>query len=181
MVNRVGQPEPTSLARVSMCSNAQTRVCHVRHVGTVNLHAVSGSSRIRRWLLGPVSALACGVTLSGAPVAVRQTEGAVHGFLALRTLEGATIADGDLIQFAEGDRVTTRLVFRFKDGSLHDETALYSQRREFRLLGDHLVQSGPSFPHPLDMTIEPGGNVVVRYTDDRRETKTAVEHLDLPP
>ena len=80
------------------------------------------------------------MTLSAETVVVRHTEGIVHGFLALRTLDGTTIADGDLIQFARGNRVTTRLVFHFKDGSLHDETAVYSQRREFRLLSDHLVQ-----------------------------------------
>jgi len=32
-----------------------------------------------------------------APVAVRHTEGLVHGFLVLRTLAGDTLADGDLI------------------------------------------------------------------------------------
>jgi hypothetical protein len=54
-------------------------------------------------------------------------------------LEGDTLADGDLIQVAHGDRVTCRLVFHFKDGSIHDETAVFSQRRNFRLLSDHLV------------------------------------------
>src|SRR5688500_15666463 len=36
--------------------------------------------------------------LAAEPVAVRYTEGIVHGFLALRTLDGKTIADGDLLQ-----------------------------------------------------------------------------------
>jgi len=62
--------------------------------------------------------------VAGEPVAVRYTEGLVHGFLVLRTLEGKALADGDLLQAARGDRVTTRLVFRFKDGSTHDETAI---------------------------------------------------------
>jgi hypothetical protein len=72
--------------------------------------------------------------MSAGPVAVRQAEGLVHGFLVLRTLAGDTLADGDLIQVARGDRVTSRLVFRFKDGSVHDETAVFSQRRNFRLM-----------------------------------------------
>src|SRR5436190_1138163 len=84
--------------------------------------------------------------LQGQPVAVRHTEGIVHGFLALRRLDGTSIADGDLIQRARGSRVTTRLVFRFKDGSVHDETAVFSERQRFRLLSDHLVQKGPAFP-----------------------------------
>jgi hypothetical protein len=38
-------------------------------------------------------------------VGVRYTEGLLHGFLVLRTLEGKTLAVGDLTQTAEGDRV----------------------------------------------------------------------------
>jgi hypothetical protein len=43
------------------------------------------------------------------PVAVRHVEGLVHGFLVLRTLEGKFLAEGDLIQIADGDRVTSKL------------------------------------------------------------------------
>src|ERR1700757_655591 len=43
--------------------------------------------------------------MAAAPVAVRHTEGLVHGFLVLRTLSGDTLADGDLIQIARGYRV----------------------------------------------------------------------------
>lgn len=50
-------------------------------------------------------------TALSAQVPVRHQEGLVHGFLALRTLQGETIADGDLIQNVRGDRVTSRLVF----------------------------------------------------------------------
>ena len=106
----------------------------------------------------------------------------MHGFLALRTLDGALLADGDLIQTAHGERVTARLIFRFKDGSIHDETAVFSQRRVFRLISDHLVQKGPTFPQAIDMTIDAvKGDVVVRYSDDHGEQKTESEHLDLPP
>jgi hypothetical protein len=119
---------------------------------------------------------------SGEPVAVRYTEGIVHGFLALRTTDGKTLADGDLIQTARGSHVTTRLVFRFKDGSLHDETAIFEQGRVFRLLSDHLVQKGPAFPQPLDMKIDAStGEAVVRYTDDDGEAKTETEHFDVTP
>ena len=120
--------------------------------------------------------------MSAAPVAVRHTEGLVHGFLVLRTLAGETLADGDLTQIARGDRVTSQLVFRFKDGSVHDETAVFSQRRNFRLLNDHLVQKGPAFPHPMEVSIDGStGQVTVRSTDDDGKEKVATEHLDLPP
>ena len=120
--------------------------------------------------------------LSAEPVAVRFSEGIVHGFLALRTLDGAHVANGDLIQTARGDRVTTRLVFRFKDGSLHDETAVYSQRGHFKLVSSHLVQKGPTFKTPLDMTIDAAtGRVIVKYTNDKGEAKVEDETLELPP
>jgi len=131
--------------------------------------------------------LACAVLLQAgalpaAPVAVRHTEGVVHGFLVLRTLEGNALADGDLIQVARGDRVTSQLQFRFKDGSVHDETAVYSQRRSFRLLSYHLVQKGPAFQHPMEVSINGStGQVTVRYTDDDGKEKVASDRLQLPP
>lgn len=39
-------------------------------------------------------------TLPGAPVAVRHTEGLVHGFLVLSTMDGNRLAQGDLTQVA---------------------------------------------------------------------------------
>jgi hypothetical protein len=119
--------------------------------------------------------------LPGQTVVVRHPEGLVHGFLVLRTLDGTPLADGDLIQTARGDRVTTRLVFRFKDGSIHDETAVYSQRQRFRLMTNHLVQKGPTFPQPLDMSIDgSSGQVTVRYADDGKQ-KVETERIKVPP
>ena len=118
---------------------------------------------------------------SAEPIVVQHVEGLVHGFLALRSPEGNVLANGDLIQDARGDRVTSRLVFHFKDGSLNDETAVFSQRGHFRLLSDHLVQKGPAFAQPLDMTIDtPTGHVTVRYQNDHGEEKVEDEHLKLP-
>jgi hypothetical protein len=114
-------------------------------------------------------------------VTVRYAEGLAHGFLVLHSLEGERLASGDLIQAVHGDRVTSRLVFRFRDGSVHDETAVFSQRGHFRLISDHLVQRGPSFDHPLDATIDASsGQVTVRYQNDHHEDKAEAEHLDLP-
>ncbi len=124
--------------------------------------------------------LLASAVLSGEPVTVRHAEGIVHGFLALRTLDGVTIADGDLIQLARGTRVTARLTFRFTDGSLHDETAVFSQRGQFRLIHDRLVQKGPSFPHPIDMSIEPAAGIVRLRHFDEGGQKEEVKHLTLP-
>jgi hypothetical protein len=116
------------------------------------------------------------------PVPVRFAEGIVHGFLSLRTADGALVANGDLIQVARGDRVTSRLVFHFKDGSLRDETSVFSQRQSFRLISNHLVQKGPTFPRPLDLRIDCAtGQVTVHYTDDHGKEKVESERMKLPP
>jgi len=115
------------------------------------------------------------------PIAVKYPEGIAHGFLVLRTLDGKHLADGDLIQTARGDVVTSRIVLRFRDGSLHDETAVFTQRGHFRLVSDRLVQKGPAFPMPLEVSIDAAkGSVAVRY-EEKGEAKSLSERLDLPP
>jgi hypothetical protein len=99
----------------------------------------------------------------------------------LRTLEGDTLAVDDLIQTSHGNRVVSRLIFHFKDGSLDDETAVFSQIRTFRLISDRHVQKGSAFPHPIDVSIDTLRNQVrVRYTEGGNE-KVENDHLDLPP
>ena len=115
------------------------------------------------------------------PVAVRYMEGTVHGFLVLRGIDGKTLAAGDLIQVVKGDRLVSDLAFHFKDGSVDEETTVFSQQGNFRLLSDHHVQKGPSFPHPMDVSIDASsGQVTVRSTDGGKE-KVDTTHFDLPP
>src|ERR1700680_5156445 len=78
-------------------------------------------------------------------VGVHHAEGPLHGFLVLQTLEGKTLAAGDLIQNAAGDHVTTKLALRFQDGSVHEETTEFSQRDKFQVVKYHLVQKGRGF------------------------------------
>lgn len=117
-----------------------------------------------------------------SPVEVRYKEGLIHGFLVLSTLAGNPIAEGDLAQVAHGDRVTSQLVFRFKDGSRQEETTVFSQRGNFRLISYHLVQKGPAFKHATEVTVTAStGRVMVRYTEDDGKEKVENEHLTLPP
>jgi len=133
------------------------------------------------WLVVGVT-LAVAAVASADPVAVRHREGLTHGFLTLRTLNGKLLATGELTQHASGDRVTTRLTYRFKDGSTYDETTVFSQRSTFRLVSDRVVQKGPTFEQPLDMSIDAAsGQVTVRYKDDKGADKVESERLDLPP
>jgi hypothetical protein len=141
-------------------------------------------SRCSRALTG----LLCGIILflplllRAEQIAVHHLEGTVHGFLALSTMDGKILAPGDLIQVIRGNQVVSRLVFRFKDGSLDDETAIFTQRGSLRLVSDHHIQRGPAFPHPMDVLITCStGQVTVRFMDDHGHEKVEMDHLDLPP
>lgn len=118
--------------------------------------------------------------LSAESILVRYPEGTTHGFLALRTLEGKLLASGELTEVVHGDQVVSHLVFRFKDGSVDDDTAVFSQRGMFRLISDHHIQKGPSFPHASNVLVNAAtGQVTVRYKDKDHE-KMETDHLDLP-
>ena len=138
------------------------------------------SHRALGWaVVGVVLVLGC--TAAAEQVPVLYTEGLVRGFLVLRTLEGDTIAGGELKQLLREGRVTNQLTFRFKDGSIHDETAVFTQRRRFRLLSYRLVQKGPVFPVPMDVSIDGlGGQVAVRYRDEDGEEKVETGQQQLP-
>jgi hypothetical protein len=116
--------------------------------------------------------------LAADPVPVRRTQGTFHGFLVLKTPEGRTLATGDLVQVARGDRVTSRLTFHFRDGSLDDEVAIYTQHKVFQLISDHHIQRGPSFPKPLDMSIDARSGQI---TSRDKDQKIIQDHIDIDP
>lgn len=109
-------------------------------------------------------------------VKVHYIEGTQHGYLALRTEDGKRIATGELSQVVEGDHVRVRLVYRFLDGSVDDERALFTQKGTFRLLSDRHIQRGPSFPQPYDIAIDVAKNeVVTRPVGDKKRSATKPE------
>jgi hypothetical protein len=125
--------------------------------------------------------LSC-ASASASPVQVRYKEGSLHGFLVLSTLDGKAIAEGDLTQVPHGNQITSRLSYRFKDGSREEETVIFSQRGTFRLITYHLVQKGPAFQHATEVTIMAStGQVSVQSTDDDGKEKTFSERMKLPP
>lgn len=115
------------------------------------------------------------------PIPARHLEGTVHGFLVVHTLEGKQIATGELTQTIHGDRVSSRIVYRFKNGSLDDDIAEFSQRGVFRLIRDHHLQKGPSFPHPSDVSIETATGQITVHSWDGGKEKIATDHVDMPP
>jgi hypothetical protein len=116
-------------------------------------------------------------SLRAESVPVRYPQGSAHGFLAVKTAQGVVIATGDAMQVVHGDRVTSRVTFHFRDGSLDDEITVFSQRKVFRLLSDHHIQHGPSFPKPVDIFIDA---VTGQITSHTGEGKVNQDHLDLP-
>jgi len=115
-------------------------------------------------------------------VPVRYPEGSSHGFLSMKNPAGVIVASGDFIQTTRGTQVTVRLVYRFKDGSIDDDVAVFSQRGQFRLISDHHVQKGPAFDMPMETTVNvASGQVSVRYRDKHGQEKIENEQMELPP
>jgi hypothetical protein len=118
-----------------------------------------------------------------APVSVRYVEGVTHGFLVIRSPAGDVIAEGDLLQVVRPEGVQSRLVFRFRDGSIHEETAVFSQQRVFTLLGYTLRQQGPTFPMEMDVSLSRDGEkgrYQVRTRPPREDEERTSGEVDLP-
>jgi hypothetical protein len=137
--------------------------------------------RTVKWLKACGSIVLLAHLLMAEQVPVRHAEGRIHGFLVLRDLDDNILASGELTQLANGNRVSTELRFHFKDGSIQEETAVFSQRRTFQLLTYRLVQKGRAFQRPIDMSLNTStGQVIVRYADDEGKEKTITDRLKLP-
>ena len=136
-------------------------------------------------LLTGASAAACqqaAPRAESAGVAVRYSEGTVHGFLELRTAAGALLASGDLLQTVADGEVTSRLVFHFPDSSAFEETVKFTQHGVFAMQQYHLLQRGPAFANDLEVTLSRSGQYTVAtkaHKDGREKQYTGT--LDLPP
>jgi hypothetical protein len=120
--------------------------------------------------------------LAAAPVPVRFVEGSLHGFLVLSTSQEVLIASGDLLQVGRDGEVRSRLVFHFKDGSLLDETVVFTQRNVFTLQSYHLVQRGPAFPEDTEVSLERASGKYHVKTMSHKDGREKVRDgkLDLP-
>ena len=131
-----------------------------------------------RFFLFFLTAALLAANLHADPVPVRHPQGSAHGFVVLKTLEGKRLATGDMTQIVQGDRVTSRLLFHFREGSIDDDTTVFTQRGVFRLIRDHHIQRGPSFPKPMDVLVDA---LTGQITSRSKDGKTRHDHLDLPP
>jgi hypothetical protein len=134
-------------------------------------------------LLALIAVLLWPGTIAAAPIPVRFVEGISHGFLVLRTLNGELIAPGELVQTIRGSDVDSRMVFHFKDGSMFDETVIFSQDGVFTMQNYHLVQRGPLFPEDTEVRLDRSSGKYRVTTKSHKSGKEEVLEgaLDLPP
>ena len=144
---------------------------------------MSVTKAVMHGLLGLTMVLLWPWPLSAAPVAVRFSEGVTHGFLLLRTVDGGLIASGDLLQVGRGGKVESRMVFHFKDGSLFDETVVFTQQRVFAMQSYHLVQRGPAFAEDTEISLQrASGKYYVKTKSHKDGREEAIDGtLELPP
>lgn len=121
--------------------------------------------------------------LAAAPIPVRFPEGLTHGFLVLGTIDGGVLASGDLLQAGRDGKVESRMVFRFKDGSVFDETVVFTQKSVFTMQSYHLVQRGPAFSEDTEISLERATGKYRVKTKARKDGREEVLEgkLDLPP
>lgn len=122
----------------------------------------------------------CAVPLRGDTIAVRHVEGATHGFLVVRNMAGEPIAYGDMVQDTKDGVVQSRLTFRFKDGSLYDDTTIFSERRVFRVLSDHLIERGSSFKQPMETWLNAKTGEFKARTTDKGKDKVVSKKIKIP-
>jgi hypothetical protein len=145
---------------------------------------------MKRWIIGTTTIGLClilAILLQARPdtaaqVKVRFPEGLVHGFLVLHTLDGTFLANGDLRQVVKGGEVENRTAFHFKDGSLAEETTVYTQQQFFSMETYRSVQRGPSFPDDMEVLLERSGKYHVKTRAHKNgEEKVLDGTLELPP
>lgn len=134
--------------------------------------------KLARWAC--LVSLSLALTFADA-IPVKQRQGAMHGFLVLKSAEDKVIATGDQINEISGDSVRSRLTFHFRDGSLDDELTTFTQGKIFQLVSDHHVQKGPSFPELLDLAVDMKTKKVTWHEKSKNKEEVKSESMDLPP
>jgi hypothetical protein len=116
-------------------------------------------------------------------IAVHYQEGATHGSLNVKSLNGKEIGKGELTETVDGRRVSSKLTLNFANGSLYEETTDFSQDGVFRVLDYHMLQKGPSFRETLEMTIDAAKGVVTVHCDgqgDSCKNRDWTRHMQIP-
>ena len=64
---------------------------------------------------------------------------------------------------------TCSLVLHFRDGSIDDETAVFSQKGQVHLISGH--QKGTTILKPIDILVEGSGDVISYFLGDEGKEK----------
>ena len=147
------------------------------------LHRFTAFSTMPAFLCLLLAALlAAALPAQAAPVPVRFAEGMVRGFLELVDSRGKRIASGDYLQSARAGEIKCRTVLYFKDGSVHDETAFFTQKSSFIMQRYRLVQKGKAFETDIEVSLERKTGKYRVETKGRKGREKVLEgRLDLPP
>src|SRR5262245_13536859 len=97
--------------------------------GVVDAAALHFEVSGMRVLRCPIFVSIVAASLSADPVPVKRMQGFLHGFIVLKNPENQILASGDVTQLPTANGITTTMRLHFKDGSLYEETAAYSQRK----------------------------------------------------
>jgi hypothetical protein len=116
------------------------------------------------------------------PVKVRVPEGPLYSVVVLKSMSGTILAHGEASQTLAHGLVDSRLVFRFRDGSLFDETVVFSQRGAFEMVRYRLVQRGRSFPESAETAfVRASGQYTARLQKGADKAPDVREgRLDMP-
>ena len=125
-------------------------------------------------------ALGTALVASAEPVPVRHLQGFIHGFLVVKDVNDAVLGSGELVQVSSGARVTATLTLHLKDGSLYQETFVFSQQKVYKLLSYKQVLKGPAFKTQQTLTINANGSVSVVATEQDGKEKTINKQIALP-
>ena len=133
------------------------------------------------FVVAALLAITLGTAALAEPISVKHIQRPMHRFMVARSEAGKIIANGEFSQVVQGDEVTMRMIYRFVDGSIDDETTTYRQQGTFRLVRNHHVQKGAFFVKPVDFAVEAATGIATsRIEDENGKIHVESEHVDLP-
>jgi len=118
--------------------------------------------------------------LHADPVRVKLSQGSIDAYLLIRDESGKVIGTGESVNEPSGAAWRMKMMLKFTDGSVDEETTVYSQRGTLRVISDHHVQKGPRFKKPMDMTIDVAKQTVTWHDVHDGKDEVKVEHMDVP-
>jgi hypothetical protein len=133
------------------------------------------------FFLAAFLAITLGTAASAEQISVKHIQRPMHRFMVARSDAGNILARGEFTQVVQGDEVTMRMIYRFLDGSIDDETTTYRQQGTFQLVRNHHIEKGPFFAKPVDFAVDAATGIATsRTTDKNGKIHVETEHVELP-